>query len=107
MGDTVVHVSTSPGDQLLAKCGENIADGLRPIIVTTEDEVEVASKLAKRRELDERVEIYAVEQFVSVNANELGLFAAAGVGSTLRAIIDRYNVIVDENEADPSLRIEW
>lgn len=107
LGDAVVHVSTTPGDLLLAKCGENVAAGLRPIIVTTEDEVEVAIKLARRRELDERVEIYAVEQFVSVNANELGLFAAPGVGSTLHSIIDRYNAIVEAHETDPSLRIEW
>lgn len=107
LGDAVVHVSTTPGDLLLAKCGENVAAGLRPIVVTTEDEMEVATKLAKRRGLDERVEIYAVEQFVSVNANELGLFAASGVGSTLRTIIERYNAIVERCETDPSLRIEW
>lgn len=107
LGDTVIHVSTTPGDLLLSKCGDNVAAGLRPIIVTTEDEVEVATKLARRRGLDERVEIYAVEQFVSVNANELGLFAASGVGSTLRAIIERYNAIVERHETDPSLRIEW
>lgn len=107
LGDTVIHVSTTPGDLLLSKCGDNVAAGLRPIIVTTEDEVEVATKLARRRGLDERVEIYAVEQFVSVNANELGLFAASGIGSTLRAIIERYNAIVERYETDPSLRIEW
>ena len=107
LGDTVVHVSTTPGDLLLAKCGDNIAAGLRPIIVTTEDEVEVATKLAKRMGLDERVEIYAAEQFVSVNANELGLFASAMVTDTLREIIERYNDIVDAHETDPSLRVDW
>lgn len=107
LGDTVVHVSTTPGEPLLSKCGENVAAGLRPIIVTTEDEVEVATKLARRRGLDERVEIYAAEQFVSVNANELGLFASAKIADTLRAIIERYNSIVEAQETDPSLRIEW
>lgn len=107
LGDTVVHVSTTPGDLLLAKCAGNIQAALRPIIVTTEDEVEVATKLARRKGLDERVEIYAVEQFVSINANELGLFAARAVADTLRAIIDRYNAIVKAHEIDPSLRIAW
>lgn len=107
LGDTVIHVSTAPGYPLLSRCGENVAAGLRPIIVTTEDEVKVAVKLAKRRGLEERVEVYAVEQFVSVNANKLGLFAVASVSSTLRAIIDRYNAIIEAYETDPSLRIEW
>ena len=107
LGDTVIHVSTAPGDLLLAKCADNLGAALRPIIVTTQDEVEVATKLAERRGVGERVEIYAVEQFVSVNANELGLFAARGIDSTLAAIVARYNVIVDTHESDPSLRIVW
>ena len=105
--DVVVHVSTSPGELLIAKCGENIANALRPIIITTEDEVELATRLAARRALSEKVEIYAVEQFVSVNANEIGLFSTPAIGSALQSIINRYNELIEKFETDPSLQIEW
>lgn len=107
LGNSVIHVSTTPGDLLLAKCAENIGAGLRPIIVTTEDELEVAVKLASRRAIQEKVEVYSVEQFVSINVNELGLFETTKVSTTLRDIIERYNGIVDKFEADPSLKIDW
>ena len=104
--DAAIHVSTSPGELLIAKCAQNVSDGVRPIIVTTEDEVETTTRLAARRGVAEQIEIYAVEQFVALNAAEIG-FSTKAVGAALRTIINRYNELVEAHETDPSLRIEW
>lgn len=107
IGDAVIHVSAAPGELLVSKCRDNVEAALRPIIVTTESEVGVAIKLLSRHQLNSRVEVFGVEQFIALNANELGLFQSSKASAALRTIIDRYNEIVDANEVDPSLAIEW
>lgn len=107
LGDTAIHVTTSPGELLIEKCRGNIDAGLRPLIVTTATGVAVASGLAEQRGLSSKIDIHAVEQFIALNVLELGVFDAAQITASLRDIIDRYNRIVDAYETNPSLRIEW
>jgi len=106
LGDVAVHVTTSPGEALIERCRDNLNDGYRPVIVTGQKGMGLAEGLAENAGLAERIDVFEVEQFVSLNLYEMGRFEAAGRRSAVADLVERYNHIVDEVETDPSLRIE-
>jgi hypothetical protein len=103
LGDSCVHVTAKPTDLLFAKCKRNLANGLKPIIVTAEGFTQSA-----QLQMDEdasRVDVLGIEQFVAANVHELGLFAAQTRATAIADIITRYNAIIDQYESNPSLKI--
>lgn len=106
IGDSVIHVTTLPSEALMYKCSSNISAGLKPIIVTLFDRLEMARGNAESRQIHERVEILAVEQFLSSNIYEHSHFQRARQQHTVEQLIIRYNRIVAEVETDPSIRIQ-
>ena len=90
----------------MRKCAKNLEDGKRPLIITTHKRVVTAESLAEDAGIDERVEFFDVEQFIAGNIYELGRFENAGRAATARAIVTRYNELVEALETDPSLRID-
>ena len=106
LGDTAIHVTTSPGEGVIARCEDNLDNGHRPIIVTLEKGVMVADGLAQNRNLSDRMDIFEIEQFIALNIYELGRFGAKGRRTAITDIIKRYNEIIDKFETDPSLTIE-
>jgi hypothetical protein len=106
LGDVAIHVTTSPGEAVIARCGENLNDGIRPILVTLQRGLGVAEGLATNVGLGDRIDIFEIEQFVALNLYEIGKFAADGRKTAVDDMVKRYNEIVDEFETDPSLRIE-
>ncbi len=105
-GDVVIHVTTSPGEAVIAKCRENLNSGYRPVLVTVQARLAVAEGLASNVGLADRIDVFEIEQFVALNLYELGKFAASGCKLAVADLIARYNEIVDDVETDPSLRIE-
>lgn len=106
IGDVVIHVTTSPGEAVIAKCRENLNDGYRPMLVTLQRGLTVAEGLAGNVGLGDRIDIFEVEQFIALNVYEWGKFAADGRKTAVTDMVDRYNEIIDEYETDPSLKIE-
>ncbi len=106
LGDVAIHFTTSPGESVIARCGENVNDGLRPILVTLQRGLSVAEGLATNVGLADRIDIFEIEQFVALNVYELGKFAAEGRKTAVAEIVARYNEVVEEYETDPSLKIE-
>jgi hypothetical protein len=106
IGDVVIHVAASPNEKLIAGCGRNLHDGLRPILLTLQRWVTAAEVLAENAGLSNRIDIFEIEQFVALNLYELGKFGADGRKTAIENLVDRYNEIVDEFETDPSLKIE-
>lgn len=106
VGDVAIHVTSAPGDALLAKCAANLRAGTRPMIVTNRRGAAVAHGLAEQHGIADRVEVVEIEQFVSTNAHELGAFSAAGAAAGLEAIVSRYNELIDAHQNDPGLKIE-
>jgi len=107
--DVVFHVTTSPGDALIAKCRQNIEAGCRPVIVTTEEELPVATLRAKKAGLAARIDVFAVEQFIALNLYELGLRRSeeGGRKAAIQEFVRKYNRIVEDVEGDPSLLISF
>lgn len=106
LGDVAIHVTTSPGEAVIARCGDNVNDGHRPILVTVQKGLSVAEGLANNVALADRIDIFEVEQFIALNLYELGRFAADGRKTAVTDLVARYNEIVEEFETDPSLKIE-
>lgn len=105
IGDVAIHVTTSPGEALIDRCRDNLNQGSRPLVITLERGVVVAQELARNRGLDERIDIFEIEQFMALHLYETGRFSADGRRTALTALVERYNDIVDEVETDPSLKI--
>jgi hypothetical protein len=106
VGDTAIHVTSSPLGGVIERCKANIEAGLRPIIVTTERGADLAEGYADTVGMANRIDIFEIEQFVALNVYEMGKFMTAGQQAALGEIIDRYNAIVTSVETDPSLCIE-
>lgn len=105
-GDVVIHVTSSPGEAVIRKCVRNVDEGWHPIIITTSRRVPVAEGLAESFGIANRLEVWDVEQFLSMNLNERGLFNQAGRKDMAVHLITAYNSIVDACETDPSLKIQ-
>jgi len=104
--DSIIHITTSPGEAVVRKCKLNIESGLKPIILTLAEGVTVAKVLATNAGLAGRIDIMDAEQFLAANLHELSLFKTSARLTTLKKLIDAYNQIITTNETDPSLRIE-
>lgn len=105
-GDVVVHVTSAPGEAVIRKCARNIEEGCHPIVITLSKRVSVAEGLAESAGIASRLEVWDVEQFLSMNLNERGLFNQAGRKNMAVRLIAAYNSIVDSCETDPSLKIQ-
>lgn len=106
LGDVAIHVTSSPGEALIARCGENLNDGVRPVLVTLQRGLAVAEGLAANVGLAGRIDVFEIEQLVALNLYELAKFAADGRRAAVTSLVKRYNEIVEEVETDPSLKIE-
>ncbi len=107
INNTIIHCTTMPGALLIEKCKANLRGGCHPVIITIFERVHTALNLAEDAGLAGRVEVWDIQQFLSANVYEHSLFDESKKNSTLSEIIDHYNKIVLETEADPSLRIEF
>lgn len=106
VGDVAIHVTTAPSEAVFAKCQKNIDAGLRPVLITTPKNIPLAIGLAENMQLKDRIDIYDVEQFISLNLYEWGKFSSKGRSVAADKLIERYNRIVEEFETDPGLRIK-
>lgn len=105
-GDAVIHVTSAPGEAVIRKCKKNIEDGFHPIIITTNKRVTVAEGLAESAGIVNRLEVWDIEQFLSMNLNERGLFCQDGRKDMAVRLVEAYNKIIDACETDPSLKIQ-
>lgn len=104
--NTIIHITTSPGEAVIRKCLANINAGAKPMILTLANGVTVAIGLASNMDLAGRIDIMDAEQFLAANLHELSLFRTSARLETLERLVEAYNRIVAEHETDPSLRIE-
>ena len=105
VGDVAIHCTTMPGQSLIEKCGNNIDSDIRPVIITIADRVKTARDLAEDAGISERIEVWDIQQFLSMNIYEHGLFESGKRQQTMTKIINGYNSIIDRYESDPSLKI--
>jgi hypothetical protein len=105
INDSVLHVTAAPAGPLLEKCESNLSTGKRPIVITLSKSIQHAQALAEERGIENRVEFWSFDQFISTNAHEWGGFHAHDVRAEARELLQAYNDIIDEVGEEPSLRI--
>lgn len=105
--NSIIHCTTAPSEALIRKCQANLQAGQRPIILTIARQMGAAEGLAETYGIDGRVEIMDAVQFLAANLYELSLFQAADQRPTVVKLVEKYNEIVAEHEADASLRIAF
>lgn len=103
--DVIIHVTSAPSEALLRKCKSNLEHGLRPMIITTQRGVVVTEELAKNSGIENRIDVFDIEQFMASNFYELGKFTGNGRRDTAENLIKVYNDIIEKCETDPSLKI--
>jgi hypothetical protein len=106
VGNAAIHVTATPTEGLLQKCKENLEMGIRPIIVTKGKGVVGAQNLAELFEIQSRIDVYEIEQFVSLNLYEKFSFRVANQEATIAEYLEIYNSIIEEHETAQNLKIE-
>ena len=84
---------------------ENIEEGLRPLVVTTESGVGGIMALAQNADIASRIDILEIGQFLTINVYEWIGFRNQDRTLSLEKLIAAYNTIIEQCETDPSLRI--
>lgn len=105
IGDVSIHVTTRPGEALIEKCKKNLQANRKPLIITLESGVKMATQLAEELDIADRVEIIDFIQFMVANIHERSLFTREFRFSRIEQLVENYNCIIDKYETDPSLRI--
>lgn len=100
-----IHVTTNPSEALIRKCAADLQDGLKPVVIAVEESVSGAAFLLRNVDLNDRVDVLDICQFLTAHIYERSLFKSATYKVTLSALLERYNEIVSFCETDPSLRI--
>lgn len=107
VGDTAFHVTMRPTPQLMdGRCKSNLSHGFRPVVLVPTRLVAAGNSLAEMSDLEGRVSVLGIEEFVGLNVEEMASFTASGVRSGLRRLLEIYNERVERAETDPSLLIE-
>jgi len=106
VGDVAIHVTITPTAHLIKRCQDNFESGLRPVIVTVEENASHARYLASNQAMGDRIDVFDAQQFLAANLYELGRFKADGRATALADLAARYNEIISEFETDPSMRID-
>jgi len=105
IGDTAIHVTVAPAEALARKCKQNIDEGLRPLVVTTESGVGGIMALAQNADIAARIDILEIGQFLTINVYEWIGFRNQDRTLSLEKLIAAYNTIIEQCETDQSLRI--
>ena len=103
----IIHCTVAPGDALLTKCTENLKNGLLPIILTIGKGVLAAQNLAESHGVDGRVTVWDAFQFVSEKIYLHSLFKSSNLRSSALKVFAKYNEIIEQHEANPSLKISY
>ena len=105
IGNSALHVTTSPGEAVIRKCAANLAAGRHPVIITLHEMLPAADVFAGAAGIADKLDVLDAEQFIVTNLHELGGFRSDKRRVTVEALVDRYNAIVEAQETDPSLKI--
>jgi hypothetical protein len=106
IGRTVYHVTAAPNPNLVKKCGENIRNGLYPIILVPSQHVLRVRSFAAYENIEQRLSVLAIEDFVALNLVELANETNTSFIAMLRSILELYNQRVEAVETDMSLQFD-
>lgn len=106
IGTTSYHVTASPGSNVIAKCAENLREGMHPLLLVPREQVERARILADDQGIRDRLTVIAIEDFIAINIIEMSVGDQQQFIDKLRTIVSSYNSRLEAVETDLSLKIE-
>lgn len=106
VGDTAIHVTTTPMQPLFDKIADIQRRGYRSRLLVPEFRLAAARQLAEVAGLQGKVEVSSIEPFISQNIEELSEFSRERLSSVLFEFMSIYNERVSEVETNPALLLE-
>lgn len=106
INDTVFHVTVAPGEGVIRRCEDNLRAGYRPRLLVRGSRLAAARQLAELRDLETRIGIAAIEDFVAQNVEELGAFGREAIARGFRHLFERYNARVRAVETNLAILID-
>jgi hypothetical protein len=106
VGDSVFHVAVTPMPPLFEKCQKNVRDGYRVILLTQRTRLEAAKQMGEQANLQNRLDVSSIEQFVGRNISEMGEFTRWGIQHELRNLLEMYNSRVEAVETNKAIMVE-
>lgn len=106
IGNTVYHVTATPGPSVIQKCSENIKSGMHPVLLVPSVSVVKAISFAEYEGIEKYLSVIAIEDFVAFNIIEMATGNQAKFFEILQEIIKVYNERLEKVETDMSLKIE-
>jgi len=109
IGSTVFHVTKAPNKDHRKKALENANSGYKTYLLVpfnvAGSQRDTADNEGLGANFAEKVEVFAIEQFIAQNLDEIAVFDRAGAIKLLRDLLEKYNEIVDQYENDKSIKI--
>lgn len=106
LGALVFHVTANPTRAVIEKCGANVRDGLRPLLIVPNSQKTRAQILAEEAALHHALTILALEDFLALNIIELAGEHNRDFYGVFADIIAIYNRRLTAVETELSLTIE-
>ena len=104
--DTAFHVTVAPAKTHIARCAENIRQGVAPWLLVNDSNLEKVRHVLEYENLHERVTAESVESFVGQNLSELAEFSLSNFTHRLSDLLAEYNRRVAEVETNQSLLLD-
>ena len=105
VGDSVFHVTVTPGEAVLKKCAANLGANLRPVLIVPSRKLSAALAQAEDLGIEGRLDVYDLERFVSANLAEIAGFSSTELRKAFARLIEVYNQRLQAVETDHSLMI--
>jgi hypothetical protein len=106
VGNTAIHVTVAPMQQLFERCQRNLQSGYRTLLLVPVKKVEAARELADIANLTGRLGVLSIEDFVGQNMEEMSGFSRDGLRVQMRELLLTYNVRVKAKEVNPGIQID-
>jgi Domain of unknown function (DUF4928) len=106
ISDTIFHITMVPMPPVIEKCGVNVRNGYRSILLVPKSKTLAAREMAETAELHDKIGIFSIESFVGQNIEEISEFSKSKLASEFRALLEKYNERVAAVETDRSLLID-
>lgn len=104
---TLIFVTVDPGLLFIREYKAMIAHGYRIVIITPSEKVFTVQAYCEEEKVNERIDIFSVEEFLVINLYRLSGFSSQRRAVTIEQLITRYNTIIEACETDQSLKIAF
>lgn len=101
----VIHVTAEPTRPLLEKCQANLRQGGRPVVLTLREKVAKARGLAEATGVENRVAVFALEDYLAMNLIEIAAAARNSPDAVFRRLVEAYNRRVVQAETNRAVTV--